>query len=203
MNVRKILVAAAVGFAGLANTGCVYARIFYYNTPTLSAVDYFDRRAVHASPSAHPLPQGTSNGFALTDDERKKYRSFDEMLEANGTRAFVAMRDDRIVYERYFHGVTERTPLPDFSISKTFASTLVGCAIADHVLGPVEASIASYVPSLVSRAGYASITVDELLRMTSGIDFNEESVEGAVLYYSADLPSHVYAYDVKWEPGTH
>ena len=39
--------------------------------------------------------------------------------------------------------------------------------------------------------------------MTSGIDFEEESVAGAMFYYSWDLRSRMYLYDVKWQPGTH
>lgn len=201
-KVRILL--AAVALVALANCGCVYARIFYYNTPTLSAVGYFDRRAVRASPSPAPLPRAAQEAvFRLTPSERGKYRSFDQMLEANGTRAFLAVRDDRVVYERYFDGFDADTLLPDFSISKTFAALLVGCAVADHLLGPVQQPLVSYVPDLADHPGYGAITIDELLRMTSGIDFDEESVAGAVLYYSVHLPEHVYAYDVKWTPGTH
>jgi len=203
-SVQTRMLLPAIALSGLLSSGCVYARIFYYNTPTLSAAEYFDRRAVHAAPSAAPLPSdGTESVFRLTDAERRKYRSFDDMLEANGTRAFLVVRDDHVVYERYFHGVTEKTLLPDFSISKTYAALLVGCAVADHLLGPVDQSLVSYVPDLASKPGYAAITIEELLRMTSGIDFVEESVAGAVLYYSFDLPEHTYAYDVKWTPGTH
>jgi CubicO group peptidase (beta-lactamase class C family) len=182
----------------------VYGRIFYYNFPTLSAVDYFDRRDVRASPSAAPLPREQPEAaFGLTPSERRKYRSFDDMLEKNETRAFVAVRDDHVVYERYFDGVNAGTLLPDFSMSKTYAALLVGCAVADHLLGPVDRSLISYVPELAAKPGYDLITIDELLRMTSGIDFNEESVAGAMLYYSEDLREHTYAYDVKWLPGTH
>jgi len=195
---------AAVALCGAASSGCIYARILYYNVPTLSAVDDFDRRDVHASPRPTPLPRSERDAaFALTPAERRRYRSFDEMLEANGTRAFVVVRDDRVVYERYFDGVTASTLLADFSISKTYAALLVGCAIDDGLLGSASDRLVRYVPEVAGRPGYGTITVDELLRMISGIDFEEESVAGAVLYYSTDLPEHTYAYDVKFPPGTH
>ena len=47
------------------------------------------------------------------------------------------------------------------------------------------------------------VTIDQLLRMTSGIDFDEESTAGAALYYSTDLRHRIYGYDVKWPPGQH
>jgi CubicO group peptidase (beta-lactamase class C family) len=202
--VRKRALLALAALCGLTSSGCLYARILYYNTPTLSAVGDFDRRVVHAPARPTPLQRAHAEAaFALTASERRRYRSFDEMLEANGTRAFLALRDDRIVYERYFDGVTATTLLPDFSISKTFAALLVGCAVTDHLLDAVDRPLVSYVPELEARPGYRSITIDELLRMTSGIDFDEESVAGAVLYYSTDLPEHTYSFDVKWVPGTH
>src|SRR4029079_17486565 len=47
------LVVAAV--CGLSCGGCLYARMLYYNTPTLSAADYFDSRVIAASPAPLPL----------------------------------------------------------------------------------------------------------------------------------------------------
>ncbi len=39
--------------------------------------------------------------------------------------------------------------------------------------------------------------------MTSGLDFAEESVAGAMLYYTRDPSSPTYVYDVRWPPGQH
>jgi len=201
-NVRALL--AAVALSGLANGGCIYSRIIFHNIPRLSDAHYFDQRVVHASPSPEPLPSAAHEAeFLLTPTERRKYASFDEMLEASDTRAFVAVRDGRIVYERYFGGFDANTLVADFSISKTFAALLVGCAVADHVLGPVDRTLVSYVPELARHPGYSAITIDELLRMTSGIDYVEESYGGAELYYSRHLPQHVYKYGIKWKPGSH
>jgi CubicO group peptidase (beta-lactamase class C family) len=194
----------AVALSGLASSGCVYARIFYFNTPTLAAVDYFDSRAVHAAPASSPLPHDSAEDrFELSAAERQTYPTFDAMLEANGTRAFLVLKDDRVVYERYFDGTNAGTLLPAFSISKTYAALLFGCAVADHLVGSVDEPLVRYVPEVANKPGYDAITLDELLQMTSGIDMNEESYAGALLYYSTHLPEHTYAYDVKWRPGTH
>jgi CubicO group peptidase (beta-lactamase class C family) len=203
-RVRTRELTAIVALCGLANAGCVYTRIVYYGVPSLSAIDDFDRRVVHRPSNPTPLATApTESVFSLVPSERRRYHTFDGMLEANDTRAFVALRDDRIVYERYFDGITATTLLPDFSVSKTFAALLVGRAIADHLLGPVDTPLVRYVPDVASRPGYASITIDELLRMTSGIDFADQSVAGAVLYYTTDLPDETYSFDVSQTPGTH
>jgi CubicO group peptidase (beta-lactamase class C family) len=198
---RAPLAFAAV--LALANAGCVYARILYFNVPSLASPRNFDDRLVRASPSALPLSRDEPDSvFRLPPSDRRKYRSFDDFLEKNDTRAFLVLRDDRIVYERYFGGVQPTTLLPDFSISKTLAALLVGCALSDGLIASVDRPLTDYVPAVRGTPGYDRITVDELLRMTPGLDFREDSVNGAVLYYTTDLPSLLYSFPVRWTPGT-
>ena len=199
-HVPAVVVAAALALLG--GPGCVYARILYYNVPSLAAPGYFDARTVPPSPSPVPLRSEPPGDVFHLPPSDARYRSFDDFLERNGTRAFLAIRDDRVVYERYFGGVGPTTLLPGFSVSKTVAALLVGCAVSDGLLGPVERRIADYVPEVRARPGYDRITIDELLRMTPGIDFAEASVNGAVLYYATDLRDLLYSFDVRWEPGT-
>lgn len=201
MTRSSLVVVAAL--TGLSSTGCIFSRMFYYNTPSLAAPEYFDSREVAASPTPQPWSRDKEATFGLTDAERKSFATFDELLEKSLTRAFLVLKDDRIVYERYFDGVTETTALPSFSISKTVGAMLVGCAVDDGLFGSASDKLVAFVPELAARPGYSDITLDHLLRMTSGIDFEEESVAGAMFYYSHDLRSRMYLYDVKWRPGTH
>jgi CubicO group peptidase (beta-lactamase class C family) len=188
----------------LACDGCFFGRLVYFNTPSLSAPDYFDKRVVHAAST--PLPLGRSRpgvDFELSAAERAKYASFAELLEAQQTRAFVAIHDDVIVYERYFHGVTADSELPGFSMSKTYAAALIGGALSDGLLPSLAEPVTTYIPELAQRSRYREVTLERLLRMTSGIDFDEESLAGARLYYPTDLRDLIYSYDVKWTPGEH
>ena len=204
MTTRRFARLALAATLGLASSGCIYGRIFYFNTPTLAAPTYFDNRAVRASTKPEPIATGTTEApFALSEAEKAKYGSLESLLQKNETRAFLAIHDDAVVYERYFGGVSATTRLPSFSISKTFASVLIGCALEDRLLPSVDDSIVNYIPELSSKRRYDTITLDELLRMTSGIDFTEESTAGAALYYSTDLRGMIYSYDVKWQPGSH
>jgi CubicO group peptidase (beta-lactamase class C family) len=193
---------AAVVALAFSATHCVYARMMYYNTPTLAAPTYFDARAVAPSETPLVLPVEEQPAFGMQAARAKKYASFEALLEENETRAFVVIDDGRIVYERYFDGFSRETLLPSFSISKTYAALLVGCALADGLFPSLDARIVDYVPSLSQKPGYAAIELEHLLRMTSGIDYDEESTETALLYYTSDLGSYLNAYDVKWPPGS-
>jgi CubicO group peptidase (beta-lactamase class C family) len=184
-------------------THCVYARVLYYNTPTLAAPTYFDARSVAPSKEPLVLPERQRQSvFDIRKARGKTYASFDSLLERNETRAFVVIHDGVIVYERYFDGFSRETLLPSFSISKTYAALLVGCAITDGLFSSVEAHLVDYVPALRSKPGYGAIQLEHLLRMTSGIDYDEESVQTPLLYYTEDLASYIGAYDVKWRPGS-
>jgi CubicO group peptidase (beta-lactamase class C family) len=189
---------------GLLCNGCLFGRIVYYNTPNLDAPSYFDERVVPKS--AVPLPLARSEreaSFRLTARERSRFRTFDEFLGGEKTHAFIVIKDDAIVYERYFHGATAETLLPCFSMSKSVAAILVGRALEQHLLESVDDPITKYVPEVASKPRYSEVKVDHLLRMTSGIDFAEESMKSATFYYTTHLRDVMYSFDVDRNPGEH
>jgi CubicO group peptidase (beta-lactamase class C family) len=200
---RRILTLLTIALS-LSCASCVFARIFYFNVPDLTAPTYFDERVVPAS--THPVPlerRRPEAAFAMREARGVTYRSFDDLLAQNDTRALVVLHHDIVVYERYFGKVTAETRLPAFSMSKTFAAALVGAAQQDGLVGSMSQHLVDYLPELATRRGYRDVTLEHLLRMTSGIDFAEESNAGAMLYYTTDIRSHTRAYDVRWTPGTH
>ena len=185
-------------------SSCVYSRIFYYNIPTLAAASYFDHRAVEASTRPAPFErQADQATFPLRRSRSATYGTFEELVAKNGTRALLVLHHDVVVYERYFGGITAETRVPCFSMSKTFAAVLIGCAQQDGLFASVQQHLVEFVPALWSRPRYQDITLEHLLRMTSGIDFEEESVAGAVLYFATDLRSWTHTFDVTKAPGEH
>ena len=194
--------AAAVVLA-LACSSCLYSRIMYFGEPSLSAPTYFESREVRATSPAPLLASAVEAKIELTRSTHNTYGSFDQLLAQNHTGAFLVVRDDAVVYERYFGRVTRTTQLPSFSMSKTFAAVLVGCAVHDGLFRSIDDRLVAYVPELASKRGYGDITLEQLLRMTSGINFIEDSYAGGAFYYTTDLRARMYAYDVKWPAGTH
>jgi CubicO group peptidase (beta-lactamase class C family) len=183
---------------------CVYARIVYFNVPNLRAPHYFDERLVRAS--SHPLPferRRPEAVFAMRQSRNESYATFEDLLAGNDTRALLVLHHDVLVYERYFGSVTAETRLPAFSMSKTFAAVLVGVAQRDGLIDSVHQHLVEFVPELSAKPGYRGITLEHLLRMTSGIDFDEESTAGAMLYYTTDLRSLTHSYEVRTLPGQH
>lgn len=87
------------------------------------------------------------------------------------TKAVVVVQDGRIVAERYASGYGPSTPMLSWSMAKSVLAALIGIAVADgrlslHGPAPVPEWSAPRDPRHV-------ITLDQLLRMSSGLTFDE------------------------------
>ena len=54
---------------------------------------------------------------------------FEAFLERMGTSAFLVIRDDTLLYEKYFNGSDRSSMMTSFSVAKSFTSFLVVAAI--------------------------------------------------------------------------
>lgn len=183
--------------------GCTFVKAAWNNAPTLESPGDFDCRVVQAAPGAAPLPAAPVEVAPILPPAlAASYASFDDLLLRSDTRAFLVLRDDHIVYERYFGHFARDSLFPSFSLSKSFAALLVGCALEDGLIPSLQARLTDFVPELAKRPGYAEVQLDHLLRMVSGIEFEEESYDSATLYYCADLHGPTLSFPVTAAPGT-
>jgi len=87
------------------------------------------------------------------------------------TKAVVVVHDGRIVAERYAPGYGIDTPLPGNSATKSVVSALIGILARDGQLAVMQpAPVPAWSDPGDPRH---AITVDELLRMTSGLPLDE------------------------------
>lgn len=87
------------------------------------------------------------------------------------TRAVVMIHKGRLIAERYAPGFTKDTPLPGWSMTKSVVNALVGVLVRQGKI-----ALGDPVPLPEWRASTdprQAITFDHLLRMTSGLQFNE------------------------------
>jgi CubicO group peptidase (beta-lactamase class C family) len=97
---------------------------------------------------------------------------FDDVLQASKTHAFIIIKDDKILYEKYLNGYNRESVFQVFSITKSFTSALIGIAIKDGFIADANDPITKYLPELKGR-GFEKITINNLLQMHSGIRFKE------------------------------
>jgi CubicO group peptidase (beta-lactamase class C family) len=113
----------------------------------------------------------------------------DEALSGSDTIAFLILKEDVLVYERYYQGHSAEALLQAFSASKSITSALVGAAVADGYFRATDQLVTDFVPELAVR-GFDNVTIGHLLTMTSGSNYveNENPFEVHVLFnYTPDL----------------
>lgn len=106
------------------------------------------------------------------------------------TRGVVVMRDGQVVAERYADGFTPDTPQLGWSMTKSVANLLVGRLVKE---GKVKITDDHLRPEWTD--GRAKITIDDLMRMTSGLEWDETYALGTpitrMLYLESDMGSYV------------
>jgi CubicO group peptidase (beta-lactamase class C family) len=92
-----------------------------------------------------------------------------------GTRAVVVVYKGRIIAERYAPGFTADTPLIGWSMTKSITNSLIGILVKQGKLNlKAQASVPTWNGKDDPRA---AITLDQLLRMSDGLDFVEDYVD--------------------------
>lgn len=120
------------------------------------------------------------------------------------TRAVVLVYKGRLVGERYAHGFTKDTPLLGWSMTKGVINALVGVLVKE---GKIALGDAVPIPEWRGSSDpRRKITFDHLLRMTSGLQFNEDYSNPLadvtyMLFGVPDMAAYAAAKPVEAEPG--
>jgi CubicO group peptidase (beta-lactamase class C family) len=94
-----------------------------------------------------------------------------DLVHPRRTRALVVVHGGRIVAERYAEGFHAAMPLIGWSMSKTVANALVGLRVKDGALAVGQNAL---LPEWRAKDDpRRAVRLDEMLRMTSGLAFNE------------------------------
>ncbi len=140
--------------------------------------------------------------------KRKTYQLLEYLKEETKTTAFIVIRKDTILFEKYFQSYDENSLLPSWSISKSFVGALTGIANQEGHLAKSDL-LTNYIPELLEFDDYWSeVTIQHLLNMRSGIDFNEDNYANPFsdisdLYISKNILSLLPNIEFRYRPGTH
>ncbi|MGC1561582.1 MAG: serine hydrolase [Bradyrhizobium sp.] len=96
-----------------------------------------------------------------------------DYLARNPVTGLLIARDDRILFERYQYGRTDRDRLISQSMVKSITGMLVGIAISEGAIKSVDDAAEKYVPGFKGTE-YGRTPIRDLLHMSSGVEFGEE-----------------------------
>lgn len=108
-----------------------------------------------------------------------------DFLTATHTDAAIVLINGRIVFERYFDGMTPHDPHLLFSGTKSYCGLLAEVLAARGQLD-FSRTVESYLPEMANSA-YAGVTVRHVADMTDGVHFSEDYTD-----LMADIYRHAY-----------
>jgi CubicO group peptidase (beta-lactamase class C family) len=102
-----------------------------------------------------------------------KSQSLDDVMKANRISGVIALKDGKILLEKYALGRTPDQRWTTFSVAKSVTSTLIGAAVKDGYIRSIYEPVTYYVPELKGTA-YDGVSIRQLMTMTSGVKWNED-----------------------------
>jgi CubicO group peptidase (beta-lactamase class C family) len=142
--------------------------------------------------ASHDDPIVTQQDPAATDSTLIDYHILDSLVTAIGDNVYgdvhsvLIHREGTLVFERYFNGYHRDRHQAVYSVTKSFTSALIGIAIERDDLDRVDDNIWKFFSHYPDVANFdsakQSITLEHLLTMTAGFEWDELSVP----YYSPE-----------------
>ncbi len=172
-------------------------RILRYGESDINDVRIFPERVIEKDETYSLIERGhagTPHEVEYPFQGETRREILDDLLKRTGTRAFLILKDDQLIFETYLDS-SRKEVNTSFSTAKSFSSALIGAAIADGYIGSVNDPVIQYVPEIAGR-GLDTLTVRDLLMMNSGIRYlhgNEIPFymspfsDDALTYYPPDL----------------
>lgn len=184
------------------NSGCVIAD----EPPDYStSVPDIGTRAEAIKNIGGGVPQPT---VEPDDPARKKEldEAVDKALDAEGARAVVIMKQGAVVAEGYADNFDAFTPQLGWSMSKSLANLIAGrLAQQDKTFSINDSHLRPEWDDADDER--ADITIDQLMRMTSGLEWNENYDTGGdtpqMLYRESDMAAYAADKPAKHDPGTY
>jgi CubicO group peptidase (beta-lactamase class C family) len=116
----------------------------------------------------------------------------------------LVIRRGEVVLEEYFNGNGPEQRHEVFSVTKSFIATLVGIAINRGDIAGVDSRIFDYYPGREYEvpARIAGMTVEEVLTMTTGLDWTEGDAAYEDLYTSRNWGQFMLDLPLREPPGS-
>jgi CubicO group peptidase (beta-lactamase class C family) len=140
------------------------------------------------SKSSSPVPlQRSPRDLSGVKYEAVFNYSLKEHIDKNNVMGLMVVRDGKILDQHYRHERRETDQFTSFSVAKSLISVLVGIALDEGLIKNLDDPVERYT-SRINESSYSKVTVRSLLRMSSGIQFNETySGKQDIYYFDHDL----------------
>jgi len=168
-----------------------------YTTAYLEDYKKFDNQVIE---NKTPQPWPNHKNY----NSVKETKGLDSINKANGTIAYVIIKNDSIWFENYYDGFNENSQSNSFSMAKSYVSGLMGKAIMEGHIKSLDQPVSDFLPTF-NEGLVAKMTVGDLSSMASGTSWDEKYYSPFSIvtraYFDDDLEKVMLGLKAANEPG--
>jgi len=169
-----------------------------YWYPGIDDYKIFENRVVKASPQ--PVQWAKAKDY----NAQELPQTLKDTLEHYKSIAFLVIRNDSLVFEKYWEGYGTDSYSNSFSAAKSIVSLLIGAAIDEGKIKSVNEPAFHYLPHLTGKLD-KELTIRDLLTMSSGSNWDESYSSPVSMttqaYYGNDLQALCERIHIVEQPG--
>ena len=167
------------------------------NTAFISDYEYFDNREIK---SVNPQPWALHKQYNTIDESDK----LKELNDERKTKSFLVIKNDSILFEKYYDGHKQTDISNSFSVAKSIVTSMMGKAIMEGKIKGLDQPVSDFFEEY--KNGFASeLTVGDLASMSSGMKWNEKYYSVINItsesYFTDDLRSVILGQEIENKPG--
>lgn len=183
----------------LKGVSCTYLK--GHSTAHIYDLSYFDSREVKNDTPQPWMESARLGTLKLTPEEEGYHELF-------RSAAYLVIENDEVIFEKYWDEHNEEAVSNSFSMVKSVTALLVGIAHDEGLIKSLDETACAYIPELCfGSEKNKTITIRDLLSMTSTLDFDEHYGDPfgfmARATYGSDLAEVTYnGFTAQKEPGS-
>ncbi len=179
----------------LTNTNYLYKALWFF-TADIDDYKIFDNRVIEVG-VGQPIAQSPLFNSKQPSSE------LNSLLNKTGSVALLVLKNDSILYEKYWSGYSDTSYSNSFSMAKTIVGLLTACALKDGFIKSFDQSVGDFIPEF-NKGDKSKITIRNLLTMSSGSNWDESYSSPfsttTIAYYGWDLYKVAIDVNIKKKP---
>jgi CubicO group peptidase (beta-lactamase class C family) len=164
---------------------CLPYQAFLYIIPDHKDIRRFKHEEVKHAEDCYSFMERTSNKSIVVSNwnyaSPLHKSSLEDFLKEHEANQFLVIKNDSIVFEYIDHKITEYTPAPTYSVSKSFVSAIFGVALQEGYISSINDLVKTYLPELNYHKNFDYLTINHLLNQSSGLKMEVDNISDA--YY--------------------
>ncbi|NOU17814.1 MAG: serine hydrolase [Bacteroidales bacterium] len=197
LKITSILLIACLAIFLAIPRNHYITRALIYQKPKIDSYKLFDNRKVE---KGEPQKWAVSEKYNSYNFNKEQLTYFDTYK----TVAYLVVKDTALLSETYWGGYNKESYSNSFSMSKSFISLLIGCAIQDGYIKNIDQPVADFLPEY-KEGDRSKITLRNLLTMSSNLSWDESYSSlfsiTTQAYYGNDIKRIVLNLHSMGEPG--